>query len=103
MKKDIPYKIILLCCLLVLFFSCAPTKYLRENEYLLNRVKIVTDNKDVSISELKKTVRQKPNTRILGVARFHLEYIILVVGMVKGNLISGCVKLVRNRLCMILF
>lgn len=72
MKKDIPYKIILLCCLLVLFFSCAPTKYLRENEYLLNRVKIVTDNKDVSISELKKTVRQKPNTRILGVARFHL-------------------------------
>ncbi len=32
----------------------------------------MTDNKDVSISELKKTVRQKPNTRILGVARFHL-------------------------------
>ena len=39
---------------------------------MLNRVKIVTGNKDVSISELKKTVRQKPNTRILGVARFHL-------------------------------
>lgn len=72
MKKDILYKIILSCCLFVFFCSCAPTKYLGKNEYLLNRVKITTDNKDLSVSELKKTIRQKPNTRILGVARFHL-------------------------------
>ena len=26
----------------------------------------------MNFSELKKTVRQRPNTRILGVARFHL-------------------------------
>ncbi len=72
MKKDIPYKIAGLCLLLLSFGSCSPTKYLKESEYLLNRVKVVTDNKEVGVQELKKTVRQKPNTRIFGIARFHL-------------------------------
>ena len=72
MKKDIPYKIVSLCCFFVFFYSCVPTKYLGKDEYLLNRVKIMTDNKEVSVSELRKIVRQKPNTKILGVARFHL-------------------------------
>lgn len=42
-----------------------------EDEYLLNKVKVRVEEKGVNFSELK-TVRQRPNTRILGVARFHL-------------------------------
>ena len=43
-----------------------------EKEYLLNKVTIKTDSKEIKKSDIKKNIRQKPNTRILGVARFHL-------------------------------
>jgi len=43
-----------------------------KDEYLLNRVKVKNEEKNVNTSELKKAIRQRPNTRILGVARFHL-------------------------------
>lgn len=66
------YKIIRLFVLFILLYSCSPTKYVAEKEYLLNRVKVETGDKKVSKAEIKKNIRQKPNTRILGVARFHL-------------------------------
>lgn len=72
MKKCIPYKIWLSLCLFSLFYACSPTRYVGKDEYLLNRVKVRSDEKNVNMSELKRTVRQRPNTRILGVARFHL-------------------------------
>lgn len=52
--------------------SCSSTKYVGENEYLLENVKVKLEGKQVNKSEIKKNIRQKPNTRILGVARFHL-------------------------------
>lgn len=59
-------------CLSSFFFACSPAKYVGKGEYLLNRVKVKTADKGVSLSELKKNIRQRPNTRILGMARFHL-------------------------------
>ncbi len=52
--------------------SCSPTKYVGKNQYLLNKVVVKTDNKDISSSELKKSIKQKSNLRILGFWRFHL-------------------------------
>lgn len=72
MKKDLLYKILLILGLSVFLFSCSSTRYVGENEYLLNRVKVKVEDKKIAPSDLKKTLRQKPNTRILGVARFHL-------------------------------
>lgn len=56
----------------VLFYSCSPVKYVPENEYLLDKVTLKTDAKEISKADIRKNIRQKPNTRILGVARFHL-------------------------------
>ncbi len=57
--------------LLVIFLaSCSPTKYLKENEYLLKKYEINIDKKDdkiVSDFSLDSYVRQKPNKQILGV------------------------------------
>lgn len=72
MKEHFSYKILLVFVLLSLFWSCSPTKYVGKDEYLLHRVRVKVDDKKVNAGDLKKTVRQKPNTRILGVTRFHL-------------------------------
>ena len=58
--------------LAVVCYACSPTRYIGKDEFLLNRVKVAVDGMDANVSALKKTVRQRPNTRILGVARFHL-------------------------------
>lgn len=72
MERHCGYKIILIFLLLLGLYSCSPTKYIPEGEYLLNKVTVKTDDKKVSRSDMKKNIRQKPNTRILGVFRFHL-------------------------------
>ena len=72
MEKHVPYKIVLILGLISFLAACSPTKYVGKGEYLLNRVKVKMEDKNVSTAELKKAIRQRPNTRILGVARFHL-------------------------------
>ncbi len=56
----------LMCC------ACSVTKHVPKGEYLLDHVKIEVDDKSVKPSELKPYVRQTPNYRILGLARFSL-------------------------------
>ena len=58
----------LLTGFMLVMVSCSPTRYVGKDEYLLNKVKVRVEEKGVNFSELKKTVRQRPNTRILGVA-----------------------------------
>lgn len=72
MEKHLLYKILSGLCLATLFYACSPTRYVGKDEYLLNRVKVKMEEKRVNVSDLKKTIRQRPNTRILGVTRFHL-------------------------------
>lgn len=52
--------------------SCAPTKYVPDNSYLLNKVEIKTDASEVDKSDLKEYIRQSPNSYILGVFRLQL-------------------------------
>lgn len=53
--------------------SCSPTRKLGENEYLLTKNVIENDSKIVSKSDLESFLRQKPNRRIFGFYRFHLQ------------------------------
>lgn len=55
--------------------SCSPTRKLAEDEYLLvkNSVKIAERKHSIDTDELSGLIRQKPNRRILGFFRFHLQ------------------------------
>ena len=59
-------------CFAFFFQACSLTRYVGQNEHLLSRVKLEKEGKEVRTSDLKKVIRQKPNTRILGITRFHL-------------------------------
>jgi hypothetical protein len=48
------------------------TKYVPENEYLLDKVRIKTDDKSIDKPELKSYLRQRPNSGMFGIWRFEL-------------------------------
>ena len=54
--------------LTVAFTSCKATRSVPPDQYLLSRVKIVTDEKpnDISKSTINRYVRQHPNSKVLG-------------------------------------
>jgi len=60
-----------MACILLLA-SCNSTRFVPEGKYLLNRISVRSDNKNLKHDELKIHVRQKENLRILGVLKFHL-------------------------------
>ena len=51
--------------------GCNPTKYVPSDKYLLNKVKVICDNKKIDLGELKSYARQKENKKVLGM-RFYL-------------------------------
>jgi outer membrane protein assembly factor BamA len=57
--------------ILLLLYSCNPTKYVAEDEYLLDRYRLRIDNGNLDHRELDSYVKPKPNKKILGV-RFYL-------------------------------
>ena len=57
---------------IILLASCNSTRFVPEGKYLLNRISVRSDNKDIKREELKVHIRQKENLRILGVLKFHL-------------------------------
>ncbi len=56
----------------ILFSSCNITRNVPEEKYLLNKVKINVESKDITAGEVESYIRQKPNKRIVGF-RFHLR------------------------------
>lgn len=72
MEKYSLYKVGVLCSFIWILFSCSSVKYVPEDDYLLNKNRIHLYSDELSSSELKKIVRQSPNTTILGLFRFHL-------------------------------
>lgn len=61
MKKGLHYAI--LTAVILLLASCSTTKYVPDGSYLLDEVRIHTDNKDVKSSNLSIYVRQNPNSK----------------------------------------
>lgn len=62
-----------LLVLLLFLSSCNPARRLPEGRYLLNRNTIEIEESEVQRSELTRFYRQRPNRRIFGFYRFHLN------------------------------
>lgn len=58
--------------------SCSPTRKLAEGEHLLVKNVIKNDSKVVSKGDLESFIRQKPNRKVIGFYRFHLQVYNLV-------------------------
>ncbi len=56
---------------MLLAAACNPTKYIIEEESLLDKSEIKIDNNDIRKSDLLPYIKQSPNKKIFG-ARFHL-------------------------------
>ncbi|HLP03799.1 MAG TPA: BamA/TamA family outer membrane protein [Paludibacter sp.] len=62
----------LLIFVALFFAACSSTKYVPDGEYLLDKVSIRTDNKDINKSELWDYLRQTPNAGMFGKVRMQL-------------------------------
>ncbi len=56
----------------IFFSSCNVNKYLKENEFLLQKSSIKQNGTSIDHSELEAFIRQKPNRKILKLVRFNL-------------------------------
>ncbi len=63
----------LLFLIVVLFCSCRVTKYVPQDQFLLDKVRIKADRKEIKTDLLENYVKQKPNFRILTLFRTSLH------------------------------
>ncbi|NDW12925.1 hypothetical protein D0T50_08465 [Bacteroides sp. 214] len=70
MNKSIQFFILLV--FIAILSSCTATKYVPEGKYLLDEVKIQTDNKDVKPSSLEPYIRQNANTKWFSLVKTQL-------------------------------
>lgn len=64
--------------IILLMAACSPVRRLEDNQYLLTRNRILGNSTSISDQELLTYVKQKPNRKILGIWRFHLQTYSLV-------------------------
>ncbi|MDR3251314.1 MAG: BamA/TamA family outer membrane protein [Tannerella sp.] len=72
MKRFVFKKYVCVCCFATCFLSCRTTKYVGDGQYLLDKIKIYTDNPEVKPSEMKPYLQQHPNYKIFGVLKWPL-------------------------------
>jgi len=53
-------------------FSCSPVKFVPEDKYLISKVQVEIDNKNLNKETAKSLIKQKENYKILGFLKFHL-------------------------------
>ncbi len=63
--------ILFLPCLAIFIFSCNPARKLKQNEYLVRKVKIIDNHSGLDAAEIESFVRQKPNRKIVKIIPFH--------------------------------
>ncbi len=66
------FRIICWALFFCLFFSCNSTKYVRNGEYLLDKVEIVSDNEHYKAADLRPYIRQQPNFKAFGLMKWQL-------------------------------
>ena len=59
-------------CIVLLLASCSTTKFVPDGEYLLDKVEIVSDNKDYKSADLKSYLKQQPNFKVFGLMKWQL-------------------------------
>lgn len=57
---------------MMLLLSCRATRYVPDNQYLLDKIEFSTSDNQVKAKDMRPYLRQKPNLKILGFVRFHL-------------------------------
>jgi len=57
----------------LLFSGCNPARRVPEGQHLLSRNRISIEDAEIKRDQLNQYLRQKPNRRILGFYRFHLQ------------------------------
>ncbi|HKK68104.1 MAG TPA: POTRA domain-containing protein, partial [Bacteroidales bacterium] len=67
------YTPLFVVAIVVLLASCKSTKLVPEDEQLLNKLEVTSDNPKVSEGDLMPSIKQKPNRKTLGLFRFHLS------------------------------
>lgn len=55
-----------------LLASCSSTKFVRDGEYLLDKIEIDSDNSDYKPTDLKPYLRQQPNFKLFGLVKWQL-------------------------------
>ncbi len=65
-------RILCFICFLQLLVSCSSTKYVGDGKYLLDDVKIISDNKNYKTGDLKPYLRQQPNFKAFGLMKWQL-------------------------------
>ena len=70
MNKGFRYAI--LTTIVLLLASCSSTKYVPDGSYLLDEVRIHTDNKEVKPSNLSMYIRQNPNAKSFSLIKTQL-------------------------------
>ncbi len=63
----------LLFLIVVLFSSCRVTKYVPQDQFLLDKVRVKVDRKEIKAGPLENYVKQKPNFRVLTLFRTSLH------------------------------
>lgn len=60
-----------LTCILVLN-GCSSTKFVPDNQYLLDKVEIISDNEQFKPADLKEYLQQRPNFKVFGLMKWQL-------------------------------
>ena len=60
-------KYIYILLLISIAYSCAPSKFIKEDSYLLSNNKLICNSDLIEKSDLKNLIKQDPNSRFLGV------------------------------------
>ena len=93
------YKLIwtLVVMMMVALSSCSVSRHLPEDAYLLDKVRVVSEEDPALASSLRSKVRQKPNTRFLGLFRWPLRVYCLAGN--KDNMVNRFLKNVGEAPC----
>ncbi len=69
MKRNIIFvKFIAVIFVFFIIFGCSPTRYVKKNEYIVNKVKIKIDNSNISQSKLKSIAKTEGLKKVFGIA-----------------------------------
>lgn len=66
--------ILMLCMALLMLTGCSVTKYVPDGQYLLNKVKIKSDIRDITPEYLNDYLQQTPNSTFIGIFRPELGF-----------------------------
>ena len=90
MRRKAKLPLLFVGLMTIILSSCSVSRHLPEDAYLLDKVKVISEESSGHASELKSKVVQQPNTRFLGVARLSLR--LYCLAGVKDNAINRMLK-----------